>query len=147
MSYLPAWLPLSEGYLPIALTVVLVLSIFNTVQCFTSTYYNSRIYNRSHTGNAIKGRLAQSEVTNLSCRTFGIWTALTGFIRLYAACHLDDVHCYRICLATYVCAWLHFASEIVIFKTADLNGVVKAPAVVATTMSVWMWLAWDSYVQ
>lgn len=132
-------LPIAEGNLPIALAITSFLSIFNTAQCYTSTYYNKQIYNQATTKFA--------EVTGLSCRTFGIWTLLSGIIRTYSVFYLNDVHVYRLCFATYVCAWLHFVSELMIFKTANLKGVIKAPLIVATTMGSWMWFSWNSYVQ
>ena len=139
-------LPLSEGYLPVALLITSVLSAFNTAQCFVSTKYNVRIYNNS-TQAAGKGHPAQSEVTGLSCRTFGIWTALSGFLRLYGAFYINDVHVYRLCIATYACAWVHFVSELLVFKTANLGGVIKAPLIVATVMGSWMLTGYGTYVK
>lgn len=140
-------LPLAEGYLPIALTITSILSAFNTAQCFVSTYYNHQIYNQMTQHKTPNDRMASSQVTGLSCRTFGIWTALSGFIRLYGALYINDVHVYRLCFATYVCAWLHFVSEVTVFRTANLQGVVKGPLIVATTMGAWMLFSWSSYVQ
>ena len=147
MSNILSSVGFAEGFLPLALAITSFLSAFNTVQCYVTTAYNHRIYNEVPVQAAGKDKTAQSEVTGLSCRTFGIWTALSGFIRMYAAFYLNDTHVYRLCFATYVCAWLHFVSEVVVFKTANLNGVVKGPLIVATTMGSWMLIQWGAYVQ
>lgn len=127
--------PQSPGLLPKALYIVGVTAVANTVSALLSTASTLRLYNT-----------AKQQVNPLQCRTFAIWTLLSGIIRLYAAFHLDDVHVYRIAFLTYVLAGLHFLSEVFVFRTAGLDGAVKAPFVVAGGMGLWMWFVWGEYV-
>jgi hypothetical protein len=70
---------LPAGTLPKWLLFVSVLSVFNTAQCFLDA---EATLTRMVYANA------PSQVTALSTRTFGIWTLLSAFIRIYGAYHI-----------------------------------------------------------
>ncbi|KAL9082876.1 MAG: hypothetical protein Q9159_006119 [Coniocarpon cinnabarinum] len=141
---------LSDGYLPLAVLVTAAASFFNTAQCFLTTKLAKRIYNTADMKppDSTKGHPAQtqSQVTPLSCRSLGIWTLLSGIVRLYSTYHLGDVHCYRLCFATYICAFVHFALEVAVFGTANLSGVAREPLITSSAMTGWMWYCWGHYV-
>ena len=130
-----------SGLLPKALFLVGVVSIANTFQAFVDTSYTSLLYNRSPSS----GQSKTSQVTPLSSRTFGIWSLLSGCIRLYAAFHISDTHVYRLTFLTWILGSVHFLSEVFVFQTADLKGRTKAPLIVAGTMAVWMLTHWTTY--
>ncbi|KAF9917002.1 ergosterol biosynthesis protein, partial [Lobosporangium transversale] len=72
------WSSLPAGLLPKWLWVVGVTSFLNTFQAFVTLKATRRLYaNKPH------------EVTNLSARTFGVWTFLSSVIRLYGAYNLQ----------------------------------------------------------
>ena len=93
-------------------------------------------------------------VTELQARTFAVWTALSGVVRLYAAyntnlkmCVLSshlaikattDAICpltnriYDLTLFTYLFAFAHFGSELLIFRTASFGPGSLSPVVVSS---------------
>ena len=146
------FIPKSEGYLSFWLIFVRLnhsetcyvtltnaqlglTSLFNTAQGHATTYYTRRIYN-----------VRSNEVTPLSARTFGTWTALSGLVRLFAAYNIHDRVAYDLGLATFVIAWLHFAEELAIWGTAGLNGGVKEPVIVSSASVAWMVWARSAYL-
>jgi len=94
-------------------------------------------------------------VTGLQARTFAVWTALSGVVRLYAAyninqkvCVLDshliirasaDAKCCRIydlTLFTYLFAFAHFTSELLIFRTASFGPGALSPVLVSSESAI-----------
>lgn len=92
-------------------------------------------------------------MTELQARTFAVWTALSGVVRLYAAyniklkmsvpgSHLTRVHTdamyfttdriYDLTLFTYLFAFAHFGSELLIFRTASFGPGALSPVVVSS---------------
>lgn len=141
MDIVSTLLPQTPGLLPKALFVVGIISLANTLQAILTESYTKRIYNRTPPDTK------QQQVTALSRRTFAVWTALSGLIRLYASFHIEDVHVYRLTLLTFLMAGAHFAGEVFAFRSAGLDGVVKAPLAFAGTMMVWMWVVQGAYVE
>lgn len=82
-----------------------MLSLGNTLQSFLTLSYTRRVYN-----------VKPNDVSPLAGRLFGVWTALSGFIRLYGAYHLEDTHVYRAVFLTYILALGHFGTEAVGFS-------------------------------
>ena len=92
-------------------------------------------------------------MTGLQARTFAVWTALSGVVRLYAAYNIsskafvlrfrlvggtsaDATHLmmgsvYDMTLFTYLFAFGHFASELLIFRTASFGLGVLSPVLVS----------------
>lgn len=151
------WYPTAEGLLPKWLyfvsficpcsrldstsltnlsTQVSIVSLLNSVQAYSTLTYTRQIY-----------KAQPDEVTGLSGRTFGTWTALSSVIRLYASLNIHDPRLYELALATYGIAWLHFMSEWQFFKTAGWGKGLGGPVFVSTGSLIWMISVWGSYVQ
>ncbi|KAF2774409.1 ergosterol 28 [Teratosphaeria nubilosa] len=140
MDTLTSYLPPHPGLLPKWLLFISIVSLGNSIQCYTSLAGSKQVY-ANHSANPKK-----PQVTELSARTFGTWTAITAIVRLYAAYNITDPVVYQLGLWTFVVAWAHFASEWLVFGTARMGRGLAGPALVATGTGVWMWVQWGSYV-
>lgn len=127
MSAWVAYLP--DGNLGKWTLFISAVSFFNSIQCYLG---DLRLSRRIYTG-------APNQVTPLSNRTFGTWTAAVAIVRMYAAYHLDDPVVWRISLSTYLLAGFHFLSEWLVFGTAKFGAGLLGPLVVASVTPVWMW--------
>jgi hypothetical protein len=94
--------------------------------------------------------LIPSAVTALQARTFGVWTLTAAMVRFYAAFHIHDktyakrpLHSptplthrriYDMTMFTYLIAFGHFASELLIFRTAKLGAPVLSPVIVSSEL-------------
>ncbi|ODQ65842.1 putative ergosterol 28 [Nadsonia fulvescens var. elongata DSM 6958] len=115
-------LPQSAGLLPKWLLFISLVSVFNSAQCYVSGVdINRRIYNKK-----------PNDVTKLSSRTFGTWTLLSCVIRFYGAYYINDPHVYNITLASYLIAGMHFFSEWLVFRSANLGKGLIGPLIVAS---------------
>ena len=113
--------------------VVSIAAIFNTAQCFLdpSVKLTKRVYAQQ-----------PAQVTQLMARMFGTWTALSSIIRLYGAYHLHDRTAFYMTFATFVIAFGHFTSELLIYKTTSLRSPgLLSPMIVSSLSIVWMALA------
>jgi len=116
---------------------VAATALFNTVQNFVTLHFTKRLYNNVP---------ATQPVTPLQARTFGIWTLTASVVRLYAAYNIHNKAIYDMALLTYLFAFGHFSSEILIFRTTKISIPVLSPVIVATTSLAWMILQYDFYV-
>ncbi|KAI0254960.1 Erg28-like protein [Lactifluus subvellereus] len=132
------FLPQGDGYLPIWQVVVAGAALFNTVQTFLTLHLTKRLYNNVP---------ETQPVTPLQARTFGIWTLTASVVRLYAAYNIQNKAIYDMALLTYLFAFAHFSSEILIFRTARIGIPILSPVIVATTSLVWMISQYDFYVK
>jgi len=112
------------------------MAVFNTVQNFLTLKFTRRLYN-----------VAPQTVTALQARTFAIWTLTSAAIRLYAAYNIHSKAIYDLALLSYLFAFAHFGSELLIFRTANLNFPVISPVIVSTVSLAWMITQYDYYVQ
>ncbi len=92
-------------------------------------------------------------VTPLSSRTFGVWTFLSGVLRMYTAYDITNkrwvsklhmlrtlaerrllhaLSLYDLSLISYILVVLHFTSELLIFRTAKMQRGVLAPLIVGS---------------
>ncbi|KAJ7170615.1 Erg28-like protein [Mycena crocata] len=131
------FLPHIDGWLPRWQLLVTVAAVFNSVQNFTTLKLTQRIYNN----------VPAASVTPLQARTFAAWTITSAVVRGYAAYHLNEKIVYDMTLFTYLIAFGHFASELLIFRTATLNPGVISPVIVSTTSLIWMFSQYDHYVK
>lgn len=129
-------IPQAAGWLPKWQLVVAVMAVFNTVQNFMTLKFTRRVYS-----------IAPQTVTALQARTFAIWTLTSAAIRLYAAYNIDNKVIYDLALLSYLFAFVHFGSEILIFRTASLKGAAISPVIVSTVSMVWMISQYDYYVR
>ncbi|EDR08689.1 uncharacterized protein LACBIDRAFT_190509 [Laccaria bicolor S238N-H82] len=130
-SYLPPSL-LARWQLLVAVT-----AIFNTVQNFMTLKLTRQIYNN----------IPATSVTSLQARTFAVWTLTSAVVRAYAAYHINEKIIYDMAMFTYLIAFGHFSSEILIFRTARAKGGVISTVIVSTSSLIWMFLQYDYYVR
>ncbi|KAH8117933.1 Erg28 like protein-domain-containing protein [Phellopilus nigrolimitatus] len=120
MSFFASFIPPTPGLLPKWQLLVAAFAVFNTVQNFVTLKFTKRIYNTA------------PAVTALQARTFAIWTLTSAIVRFYAAYHITDKLVYDMTLFTYLLAFGHFSSELLIFRTARVNPGVISPVIVAS---------------
>ncbi|KAJ4291834.1 ergosterol biosynthesis protein [Kalmusia sp. IMI 367209] len=162
-SDLSSYLPPFEGLLPKWLLLVSIISIANSVQAYTTIHYAARVYNPNKTSDSLvpsnitqytspanptplkPGEIA-SQVTPLSGRKWGTWTALTGLVRLYAAYHINEQAMYELGMWTYGVAWVHYMSEWWWYGTTRWGAPLAGPVVISTGSLVWMWLQREFYL-
>ncbi|KAI0064757.1 Erg28-like protein [Artomyces pyxidatus] len=137
-SYAPQVVPPFEGNLPKWQLAVAVTAIFNTIQNFTTLKLTRKIYNATP---------PTEPVTSLQARTFAVWTLTSAVVRWYAAYHIQDKIIYDMALMTYLIAFAHFSSELLIYRTAKLSVAVISPVIVASTSLIWMLKQYDFYVK
>ncbi|KAF9790901.1 Erg28-like protein [Thelephora terrestris] len=140
MSILDAvtnYLPNAEGLLPKWQLIVAVMAFFNAAQNFATLKLTRRIY----------GNVSPQLVTGLQARTFAVWTALSGVVRLYAAYNINSKIVYDIALFTYFFAFAHFGSELLIFRTASFGPGALSPVIVSSVSLTWMIMQYDFYVR
>ena len=97
-------------------------------------------------------------VTGLQARTFAVWTALAGVVRLYAAYNINQKVCvldfhliirasadtmrsvmgriYDLTLFTYLFAFAHFGSELLIFRTASFGPGALSPVIISSGSTI-----------
>lgn len=130
-----AYIPQGDGLLPKWILLVSVTAFFNTIQTFVTTKLSRRLYS------------ATPIVTPLQARTFGAWTLMSAVVRMYAAYHIHDKTIYDMTLLSFLIAFGHFASEILIYRTAKVPGPALSPVIVATLSLYWMIRHYDYYVK
>ncbi|KAI3618118.1 transmembrane domain-containing protein [Moniliophthora roreri] len=129
------FIPQSEGWLPSWQLFIAATSLFNTVQNFAGIKLTRHLYG----GSAL--------VNPLQARTFAIWTLTTSIVRGYAAYNLHLKPIYDIALLTYLLAFAHFTSEVLIFRSVKFTPPLMAPMLVATSSLAWMIMQYDFYVK
>ncbi|KIM68420.1 hypothetical protein SCLCIDRAFT_20331 [Scleroderma citrinum Foug A] len=130
-------LPKEEGLLPKWQLFITVMALFNTVQNFATLKLTRRLYMR----------VPSNSVTGLQARTFAVWTLTSAVVRGYAAYHIHDKTIYDMALFTYLIAFGHFSSEVLIFRTARLDSPAISPVIVSTVSLIWMLRQYDFYVE
>ncbi|CAI9635940.1 erg28 protein [Alternaria burnsii] len=144
MDVFQSYLPQSEGLLPKWLLIVSLISIGNSIQCYSTLSFTSRVYNPTPID---PPPTTPKHVTALSSRTFGTWTFLTGVVRFYAAYNINNPSFYQLAIATYAVAWGHFMSEWFVFGTTRWGKPLAGPVMVATSSLIWMFMQWNFYVK
>ncbi|EEQ41721.1 putative ergosterol biosynthetic protein [Clavispora lusitaniae] len=137
-SLLPPTTP-AGGFLPHWLLFISVVSVFNSCQTYMvkDLSLTRKVYSSA----------PQTEVTNLSARTFGTWTFLTSIVRFYGAYNLiGNETMYNLCIWTFVVAGVHFVSEWLWFKNCKLDKGLAGPLVVSSASLVWMFSQKEFYL-
>ncbi|KAF8992855.1 Erg28 like protein-domain-containing protein [Cyathus striatus] len=134
---LAPYLPTSAGWLAHWQLVVATAAVFNFAQNLFTLKLTRRIYNN----------VPPTSVTGLQARTFAVWTLTSAVVRAYAAYHINDKTIYDMAFFTYLIAFGHFSSELLIFRTARINPGVLSPVIVSTTSLIWMFSQYDFYVK
>ncbi|KAF8625566.1 hypothetical protein AX15_005329 [Amanita polypyramis BW_CC] len=130
------YLPQTPGWLANWQLFIAVTAFFNTVQNYTTLKLTRRIYS-----------VAPITVTPLQARTFGIWTLTSAVVRAYAAYNINNKPIYDMAMLTYLIAFGHFFSELLVFRTANLGAGLLGPVVVSTSTLIWMFAQYDYYVK
>lgn len=89
-------------------------------------------------------------VTALQARTFAVWTLTSAVIRVYAAYNINNKMCvtrisrdplltpvivfsmYDMAMLSYLIAFGHFSSELLIFRSCKINPGVLSPVIVSS---------------
>ncbi|TFK40303.1 Erg28 like protein-domain-containing protein [Crucibulum laeve] len=132
-----SFLPQTQGWLAHWQLLVAVTAVFNSLQNFATLKLTRRIYNN----------VAPTSVTPLQARTFAVWTLTSAVVRAYAAYHIHEKSIFDMAFMTYLIAFGHFSSELLIFRTATINIGVLSPVIVSTTSLIWMFTQYDFYVK
>lgn len=152
-------LPASNGWLPIWQLVVASAAVFNAVQNYATLKLTQRLYARTpHLGTTASGGRVQNILILCSqsfaspCfryldHHFGRNSRIrriphprqsvrvrTKFTCTVGSPFLSSI--YDICVLSYLIAFSHFISELLIFKSCKLNGPVLSPVIVSSTCSV-----------
>ncbi|ORY82678.1 hypothetical protein BCR37DRAFT_392879 [Protomyces lactucae-debilis] len=106
-----------DGLLPLWMTLVSGMALFNAVQNYLTTSLTKRVYSKTQQVNA------------LQARTFGVWTITSALIRAYAAVNIHDPILYQLALYSYYIAAFHFGTEILIYRTAGWGAI--SPVIVS----------------
>ncbi|PIK36005.1 putative ergosterol biosynthetic protein 28 [Apostichopus japonicus] len=110
------------------LTLIAFMSLASSVQCFVeSTLIIQTMYSQP-----------TDQVNALIGRMFGTWTMLSGVVRLMCAVFIDNRPVYDLTLFTFIMVWLHFLSELLIFKTTEPSFGVVSPMVISGISMVLM---------
>ncbi|GFO48194.1 ergosterol biosynthetic protein 28 [Plakobranchus ocellatus] len=113
-----------------------VIAFGSAVQCFINPNY---IYERIYTSN-------NENVSTLTSRLFGVWTFLSGSLRVMCALDLYNKRLYHVTLLSFILALGHFISEVYIYRTAQLQSAgILAPLFVSST-SILLMLIGYTYV-
>ncbi|KAH9481439.1 Ergosterol biosynthetic protein 28 [Psilocybe cubensis] len=136
-SFLAPYLPSSAGWLAYWQLFVAGAAVFNSIQNLLTLKLTRKLYNN----------VPATSVTALQARTFAVWTLTSAVIRGYAAYNINNKIIYDIALLSYLIAFGHFFSELLIFRTAKLFPGVISPVIVSTTSLVWMFTQYDFYVR
>ncbi|KIK80819.1 hypothetical protein PAXRUDRAFT_833318 [Paxillus rubicundulus Ve08.2h10] len=130
-------LPKAEGLLPKWQLIVATMAIFNTFQNFLTLKLTRRLY----------AGVLPASITALQARTFAVWTLTSAVVRGYAAYNIHNKTIYDMALFTYLIAFGHFSSELLIFRTCKINMPVLSPIIVSTVTLVWMLQQYEFYVK
>ncbi|PMD13733.1 Erg28-like protein [Hyaloscypha hepaticicola] len=153
LSAIQSYLPQHEGLLPKWLLFVAITAFGNTIQCYTTLTFTSRVYEGPTSFPTVPNPTPTTppslnrQVTALSSRTFGTWSLIQAFVRLYAAYNIDNPAFYQLAYLTYAVAFGHFMSEWWYYGTCRWGKPLAGPAMVSTGTLIWMWLVWGDYVQ
>ncbi|GBG00438.1 hypothetical protein Rsub_13094 [Raphidocelis subcapitata] len=83
-------------------------------------------------------------VNDLYGRLFATWTLLTCGLCLICARNPTNRAIYGATLLSFVVALVHFATELLVFRTMSIKGAAS-PMVVAGLSTLWMGAGWNYY--
>ena len=86
--------------------------------------------------------IAPSQVTGLTARMFGTWTAITATVRLVTAYNIGSRELYGLTFFTFVAAAAHFATEWELYETTSWKSV-RLSLFWDVTTPLWMLYAWS----
>ncbi|RUS81750.1 hypothetical protein EGW08_010504 [Elysia chlorotica] len=106
-----------------------MVAVGSTIRCFIApNYAYEMIFS-----------IDQNNVSALTSRLFGVWTFLSGVVRVMCAFDLHNRSLYHLTLFTFVLALVYFVSEVFIYKTAKLESAgILAPLLISSSTIVLM---------
>ncbi|KAF8847771.1 hypothetical protein BDZ45DRAFT_754546 [Acephala macrosclerotiorum] len=107
-----SYLPPHPGPLPIFL-------LPNSSLCFLNTAIS--FFHFPSVRSVYQGPAASPQVTHLPARAFGIWTFVSGFVRLYAAYNITNHQVYALATLAYVASYIHYTAETFLYRTTNLG--------------------------
>ncbi|KAK9893738.1 Erg28-like protein [Cystobasidium minutum MCA 4210] len=113
------------GYLPYWQLLVASTAFWMSLQSLASSKQVKRLFTTIN-------------VTDIHARTFGIWNMTSAAVRFAAAYDISNKTVYGLAFATYAIAFVHFMSELFVFRTIKLNAAVISPMIVSTASMIWM---------
>ncbi|KAE9369789.1 hypothetical protein N431DRAFT_345217 [Stipitochalara longipes BDJ] len=133
------YLPQHPGPLPIFL-------FFNSLVCFFISALS--FFQFASARSIYQGAAASSQVTHLSIHTFGIWTFLSGLVRLYAAYNISSPQFYALVTWAYVASCIHYGSEALVYRTMKVGmfGTLMSFVVDGGGL-IWLLLGWEGVVR
>ncbi|KAL6893634.1 hypothetical protein ACP4OV_007732 [Aristida adscensionis] len=87
---------------------------------------------------------AQTQMTGVHGRTFGVWTLLSCTLCVLCALNLGNRPLYLATFMSFVYAYAHFIIEYLVYQTFTAANLGTF-ALVAVTSIVWMLLQWNSH--
>ncbi|XP_030855385.1 probable ergosterol biosynthetic protein 28 [Strongylocentrotus purpuratus] len=81
---------------------------------------------------------AQEMVNAVLGRLFGTWTLLAGAVRMMCSYDIRNRAVYDLTLFSFILAFLHFATEYLLFQTVELSFGVVSPLVISGVSIVMM---------
>ncbi|XP_033118933.1 probable ergosterol biosynthetic protein 28 [Anneissia japonica] len=117
-----------QSFLRSWIGVVGFMALGNTVQCFIS-------------GNGTTERLyagSEDQVTSLAVRLFGVWTFLAAVLRITCALYIHNNQVYFLTLGSFILVFVHFISELLIFKSAVFSVEIISPLAISGTSIILM---------
>lgn len=117
------------------ITLVAFMALGNSVQCFIKPdFVWTKLYNES------------TEVGSLTARTYGMWTLLASLVRFMYACNMHNWELFLLTFASYVLAFGHFTSEMLVYHSAGLDSLGMLSAVVVSGASMVLLLVVRTYI-
>ncbi|XP_071963068.1 ergosterol biosynthetic protein 28 homolog [Antedon mediterranea] len=117
-----------ESFLRSWIGVVGVMAFGNTLNCFIS---GSSTVQRLYAG-------SEDQVTSLAVRLFGVWTLLAAVLRVVCAFYIHNNQIYLLTLFSFVLVFVHFMSELLIFKSAVFSVEIVSPLAISGTSVILM---------
>ncbi|KAL3874182.1 hypothetical protein ACJMK2_037229 [Sinanodonta woodiana] len=110
--------------LRIWLSVFTLMTIGSTIQSFFDpNFLGKKLYTKSH-----------STVNSFASRLYGLWSFLSAALRFSCILQIHNKTLYHLTVFSFLLMLGHFISEILIFKTADLDSGML-PSLILTVVS------------
>ncbi|CRG88719.1 tRNA (guanine-N2-)-methyltransferase [Talaromyces islandicus] len=122
-------LPVARGsYLPYWILFMSLLAFYNTYACYTISVTTDK---GAHPNIAYP---LTDQLTPLTARFYGTWTAATGTMRFVTAYRVQEKGLYTATLISFVITCLNFLSEVVVFETATWGSLGQSAVQKLTTV-------------
>ncbi|KAG8906387.1 ergosterol biosynthesis protein [Tulasnella sp. 403] len=135
-STLAQLLPVADGFLPYWQLFIAAVAALNSFQNMFTVDITKKLYAKK-----------PGQVTPLQARTSTMWNFTAAVVRFHCAYNIHNKAVYDMTLWTYAIAFFHFSSELLLFRTSNLNAALISPVIVSSTSLLWMLKQYDFYVR